>query len=275
MKKLFVSQNLVEVESLKELLENNGIVCMIKNQRASSLAGEVPFAEVFPELWVINDEDIDRARDLMEEQVTVKDANGAVWRCLGCGERHIGTFSACWKCGREREVGSEVSQGAVQPESTEGQEPLFSDFVKGLMLGVVVVLLVSTIRHYQSIRSYTDDRNGDGKADVISIYDNNKLVGEKYDNDFDGYFETQYTYNRNGYLLKGTSDRLRKGKPDIITYYTLGRIDMVEFYDLATGRLIKLATYKLDVKTKEEIDQDGDGVFEQVIHFDKYESPLP
>ena len=150
--------NLVEVESLKELLENNGIGCMIKNQRVSSLAGEVPFAEVFPELWGINDEDVDQARNLMEEQGTVKDANGSVWRCFGCGERHVGTFSACWKCGREREVGSEVSQVAVQPEITESREPLLSDFVKGLVLGVVVVLLVSTIRHYKSIHSYDDDR---------------------------------------------------------------------------------------------------------------------
>ena len=75
-------------------------------------------------------------------------------------------------------------------------------------------------------------------------------MGEKYDNDFDGYFETHYTFSRNGYLLKGAIDRSRTGKPDVITYYTLGRIDMVEFYDLATGRLIKRATYKLDVKTK-------------------------
>lgn len=50
MKKVLVSQNLVEIEVLKERLEQAGIPCTIKNQRSSSLAGEVPFAEVFPEL---------------------------------------------------------------------------------------------------------------------------------------------------------------------------------------------------------------------------------
>ncbi|MBH0187721.1 MAG: hypothetical protein HP493_02380 [Nitrospira sp.] len=164
---------------------------------------------------------------------------------------------------------------AVQSKIAEGREPPLSDFVKGLALGVIVVLLVVTIRHYQSLHSYRDDRNGDGKADVMSIYDDNKIVGEKYDNDFDGYFETSYTFGRNGYLLKATIDRSGKGKPDIIQHYTLGRIDTVEFYDLATGRLMKRATYKLDMKTKEELDQDGDGVFERVIQFDKYENPLP
>jgi len=33
--------------------------------------------------------------------------------------------------------------------------------------------------------------------------------------------------------------------------------------------------YMLDVKLREEIDQDGDGVFEKVIKFDEYENPLP
>lgn len=60
MKKVFVSQNLIEVEMRKERLEQAGIRCMIKNQRSSSLAGEIPFTEVFPELWVIQGEDYDR-----------------------------------------------------------------------------------------------------------------------------------------------------------------------------------------------------------------------
>jgi len=68
MKRLFVSQSLVEVESLKELLGTDGILCTIRNQQGSSLAGEVPFVEVFPELWVVNDADFVRAKELLEEQ---------------------------------------------------------------------------------------------------------------------------------------------------------------------------------------------------------------
>ena len=84
----------------------------------------------------------------MEEQGTVKDANGSVWRCFGCGERHVGTFSACWKCGREREVGSEVSQVAVQPEITEGREPLLSECME---IAVVTQgrTLDETVKHLQ------------------------------------------------------------------------------------------------------------------------------
>ncbi len=67
MKKVFVSQNLVEIEMLKERLERAGIPCTIKNQYSSSLSGEVPFTEVFPELWVVRDIDNDQALELIEE----------------------------------------------------------------------------------------------------------------------------------------------------------------------------------------------------------------
>ncbi len=101
MKKLFVSQSLVEVEALKEVLEAAGIRCMIKNRQGSSLAGEVPFAEVFPELWV-NDEDEASANDVLAAREEAMPGRSE-WRCAGCGERHAGTFTACWKCGRQRD----------------------------------------------------------------------------------------------------------------------------------------------------------------------------
>lgn len=75
MKKVFVSPNLIEVEMRKERLEQAGIRCMIKNQRSSGLAGEIPFTEVFPELWVIQNEEYDRARQLLEEGLILLPSN--------------------------------------------------------------------------------------------------------------------------------------------------------------------------------------------------------
>jgi hypothetical protein len=111
MKRLFVSQSLVEVESLKELLSTDGILCTIRNQQGSSLAGEVPFVEVFPELWVINDADFDRAKELLEEQGSEDEVERPTWVCAGCGERHGALFTACWKCGHENDAKSEARTG--------------------------------------------------------------------------------------------------------------------------------------------------------------------
>ena len=100
MRKVFVSQNLIEVEMRKDRLEQAGIRCMIKNQRLSGLAGEIPFAEIFPELWVIQDEDAYRARQVLEEELISQPPNPDAWVCPGCGEQHESQFSECWKCGR-------------------------------------------------------------------------------------------------------------------------------------------------------------------------------
>ena len=101
MKKVFVSQSLIEVEMRKERLEQAGIRCMIKNQRSSSLAGEIPFTEVFPKLWV-QDEDYDRARRLLEEGLVLLPSNQDMWTCSGCGKCHESQFGTCWKCRQER-----------------------------------------------------------------------------------------------------------------------------------------------------------------------------
>lgn len=99
MKQVFVSQHLFEVEMRKERLEQAGIQCMIKNQRSSGLAGEIPFTEVFPELWVVQDEEYDRARRLLDDGLVALPSNLAGWICQRCDERHESQFTTCWKCG--------------------------------------------------------------------------------------------------------------------------------------------------------------------------------
>ncbi|GJL53808.1 MAG: hypothetical protein NPIRA02_09400 [Nitrospirales bacterium] len=102
MRKLFVSQSLIEVESRKDMLDQEGILCTIKNQQGSSLAGEVPFAEVFPELWVINDGEYARAKAILDQWDDASPSETSIWICVGCSECHTGEFTTCWKCGRER-----------------------------------------------------------------------------------------------------------------------------------------------------------------------------
>jgi len=102
MKQVFVSQHLFEVEMRKEWLEQVGIPCTIKNQRSSGLAGEIPFTEVFPELWVVQDEEYDRARRVLADGLVALPSNQDGWICPGCEERHESQFAICWKCGRER-----------------------------------------------------------------------------------------------------------------------------------------------------------------------------
>ncbi len=97
MKKLTTAPSLITINHFKNLLEAEGIPCQIRNEHLGSIMGEMPFVEVWPELWVVNDLDFDRATQL----ITAADAESpdTPWRCKKCGEENEGQFAACWNCG--------------------------------------------------------------------------------------------------------------------------------------------------------------------------------
>jgi len=99
MKKLTASDSLITINHYKNLLESEGIGCRIRNEHLGSIVGEVPYVEAWPELWVINHLDYDRARQLIDAAI-VAESPGSAWRCAACGEDNEGQFGACWNCGR-------------------------------------------------------------------------------------------------------------------------------------------------------------------------------
>jgi hypothetical protein len=103
MKNLYVSQSLIDVESRKELLDQAEIPCTIKNQRSAMLGGEIPFVEVFPELWVLQDDDFERAQKLLQDWEEAKPIATTSWTCSNCGEFHQKEFTTCWKCNQGRD----------------------------------------------------------------------------------------------------------------------------------------------------------------------------
>ncbi len=57
----------------------------------------MPFTDTWPQLWVVNDLDYDRAKQLIEGAALEESPPG--WRCRKCGEYNEGQFAACWNCG--------------------------------------------------------------------------------------------------------------------------------------------------------------------------------
>jgi hypothetical protein len=99
MKKLTTADSIVTINHYRNILEAEGIACEIRNQHLGSIVGEMPFAEVWPQLWVRNDLDFDRARQLLSEDAAAESPTEP-WRCRSCGEENEGQFAACWNCGR-------------------------------------------------------------------------------------------------------------------------------------------------------------------------------
>ena len=103
MKKLTSSITIAHVGLLKGVLEQEGIPCLIKNESLTMTSGFVPFTECFPELWVVNDEDLSKAQEVLDNFQTPEPGLHKDWRCATCGEDNEGQFALCWSCGREAE----------------------------------------------------------------------------------------------------------------------------------------------------------------------------
>ena len=98
MKRLTTHDSLAYVGLLKNVLEQSGIVCVIRNDLLSGGVGEIPFLECLPELWVLEDKDLARAATLLKN-FEEPAGRTAQWCCAACGERNEGQFAVCWQCG--------------------------------------------------------------------------------------------------------------------------------------------------------------------------------
>lgn len=98
MKKLDSAESLITVNHWKNILESEGIPCEIRNQHLGSIMGEVPFFEGWPQLWVVNDLDHDRAKQLIGNEASGESPTES-WTCQRCNEVNEGQFGACWNCG--------------------------------------------------------------------------------------------------------------------------------------------------------------------------------
>ncbi len=98
MKKLTSSDSLVTINHWKNILESEGIPCQIRNEHLGSIVGEMPFPEVWPQLWIVNDLDQDRAMQLINDDAA-DESPSEPWNCRHCGEENEGQFAACWNCG--------------------------------------------------------------------------------------------------------------------------------------------------------------------------------
>lgn len=98
MKRLATSESLAEIGHLRNVLEQAGIACVIRNEQLSGALGEIPFLDCLPELWVLDERQIDAAQGIIDE-LRSTDSPAEAWRCAHCGEANEGQFAQCWQCG--------------------------------------------------------------------------------------------------------------------------------------------------------------------------------
>ncbi len=105
MKKLFTFNigRSPEAELLKGLLDEEGITFMMRNEQLATALGEIPITECYPEVWILREEDFQKAKVVLEGWLNPQSPIRGSWVCSGCGEKMEEQFTSCWKCGNERQ----------------------------------------------------------------------------------------------------------------------------------------------------------------------------
>jgi hypothetical protein len=98
MRKIYENAEFTRVGHYQSILESEGIGTHLKNLMTSGLAGDIPFDQVFPELWVVDDADYERALEILQQYRSENSRPDPSWTCPACGEENAGTFGECWNC---------------------------------------------------------------------------------------------------------------------------------------------------------------------------------
>jgi len=96
MKLLYTNENRYLVHNIQNLVEYYGIKIMLKNEFAGGGAGDLVPHETWLELWVVNDDEYDKAMNVISSSFS-HDAD-AEWVCNNCQEINNASFDFCWNC---------------------------------------------------------------------------------------------------------------------------------------------------------------------------------
>jgi hypothetical protein len=104
-KRVFQAHDVTEAHFVKGLLESHGLSALVRGEALAGLFGEVPRADTWPSVWVLDDAREEEARAIIKDYDTsiAKDATPvAGWKCPTCGQDLEPQFTSCWACGMER-----------------------------------------------------------------------------------------------------------------------------------------------------------------------------
>lgn len=102
MKLLYSNESLFMVTNVKNIMEAQGIDVFIKNEFSQGAIGEISAFDAWPEVWLFNEGDFQRATEVLQASEKLNDRED--WTCKNCQEQNASSFEICWNCNSEHKI---------------------------------------------------------------------------------------------------------------------------------------------------------------------------
>ena len=96
MKMVYTNENHFLAHNVKNIIETQGINTFIKNEFSQGAVGEISAFDSWPEIWVFDDSDYERAVEIVKS--SQKSNKTLDWLCSNCAEKNDASFEICWNC---------------------------------------------------------------------------------------------------------------------------------------------------------------------------------
>ncbi len=99
MKLVYTHENRFLVFNIQNILQSVRIETWLKNEFIAGAAGDIAPHETWPELWIKNDQDYEKAMSIINDTLETK--SDKTWQCPQCHEINGDSFEFCWNCQSE------------------------------------------------------------------------------------------------------------------------------------------------------------------------------
>ena len=99
MRLIYTNENRIMVLNVKNVLMSYDIDVTLNNEFASSASGGLAPFDTWPEVWLLKDNDYDKAKKIIDSISLESNLEG--WECKKCQEENDQAFDFCWRCHAE------------------------------------------------------------------------------------------------------------------------------------------------------------------------------
>jgi len=100
MVRIYSAASLPDAHLVRGLLGQAGIDSTVFNENLQGGLGEIPFTHAYPEVWIVDERDLQRAREVIRQIERPAPGLGSIV-CPRCQQGSPGHFQICWNCGEE------------------------------------------------------------------------------------------------------------------------------------------------------------------------------